>query len=142
MQIDQHTELLFRLNLPARPERLALVRAVTLRMAEQVGCSTETAQKLVIAINEVCMNIIQHAYQGDVNGLYVMEVKRNAQALYFRFEDSAHPVDLDKVKPRELEDIRPGGLGVYFIREIMDSFEMGHLQGGKGNYLEMMKNIE
>jgi len=142
MQIDQHTELLFRLNLPARPERLALVRAVTQRMAEQVGCSTETAQKLVIAINEVCMNIIQHAYQGDVNGLYVMEVKRNAQTLYFRFEDSAHPVDLDKVKPRALEDIRPGGLGVYFIREIMDSFEMGHLQGGKGNYLEMMKNIE
>ena len=88
------------------------------------------------------MNIIQHAYQGQGDGQFMIEVARTKQALWFRLEDYAEPVDLDRIRPRELDDIRPGGLGVHFIREIMDSCHMGHLEQGGGNFLDMMKNIE
>ncbi len=142
MRTALESELLFRLTLPARPERLALVRAIIQRVAESSGCSNELVQKLVIAINEACMNIIQHAYRGVDNGEFVIEVSRVAQSLCFRLEDYADPVDLDKIKPRDLDDIRPGGLGVHFIREIMDSCHRGHLAGRRGNFLEMIKIIE
>ncbi len=142
MPVNLEAELLFNLSLPAKPERLALVRTIIQRTAELAGCNNELAQKLVIAINEACMNIIQHAYKGDASGRYVIEVSRRGQSLCFRIEDHADPIDLDKVKPRALDDIRPGGLGVHFIREIMDTCQIGHLEGGRGNYLEMMKNIE
>ena len=56
--------------------------------------------------------------------------------------DFAAAVDLDKIKSRDLKDIRPGGLGVHFIAEIMDDFRFGHLENGSGNYLEMKKKID
>jgi anti-sigma regulatory factor (Ser/Thr protein kinase) len=142
MQSDRVTQLLFRLSLPALPERLVLVRAIIQRTAETSGCSSELAQKLVIAVNEACMNIIQHAYKGGTSGQFMIEVSRSSQSLCFRLEDYADPIDLEKVKPRDLDDIRPGGLGVHFIREIMDTCQIGHLAENRGNYLEMVKIIE
>jgi sigma-B regulation protein RsbU (phosphoserine phosphatase) len=142
MQPPLEAEILFELRLPARPERLTLVRAVVQRTAESTGCGAELCQKLVIAVNEACMNVIQHAYKGDGAGQFTLEAWKNKQQLVFRLTDQAAPADLDKIRPRQLDDIRPGGLGVHFIREIMDDYRMGHLPGGRGNYLEMIKNIE
>ena len=50
-------------------------------------------------------------------------------------------VDVDAIRPRDLDDIRPGGLGVYFIREIMDSAVFLPRENGDGNVLEMTKRI-
>jgi sigma-B regulation protein RsbU (phosphoserine phosphatase) len=135
-------EILFELHLPARPERLSLVRVLVQRAAENAGCGAELSRNLVIAVNEACMNVIQHAYRGDAAGMFVLQVWKDGPQLVFRLTDHAAPVDLVKVRPRDLADLRPGGLGVHFIREIMDDCRMGHLPAGTGNYLEMMKIIE
>ena len=134
-------ETLFELRFPSRPERLCLVRALVKRSAELVGCCDELTDKLVIALNEACMNVIQHAYEFDENGEVALHVSRNDSEITFRLTDKAKLIDLEKVQPRDLEDVRPGGLGVHFIREIMDNTDMGHLQEGDGNYLEMKKTI-
>ena len=36
-------------------------------------------------------------------------------------EDDARQVDPEKIRGRNLEEIRPGGLGVHIIHQIMDS---------------------
>jgi anti-sigma regulatory factor (Ser/Thr protein kinase) len=87
------------------------------------------------------MNVIQHAYRGDDTGEIVMEILNNDSQIKFLLMDFADPIDLECVKPRDLDDVRPGGLGTYFIREIMYEYEIGHLEGGKGNYLKMIKNL-
>ena len=87
------------------------------------------------------MNVIQHAYKGDESGEIILEILNNDSQLIFKLLDYAKPVDLECVKSRELDDIRPGGLGVHFIKEIMDYYEMGHLAQETGNYLELRKNI-
>ena len=134
-------EQLVKVHLPAMSERLCLVRVLVKRSAELAGCDGDLSEQLVIAVNEACMNIIEHAYKGDDSGEIILEIHNNADSLLFRLLDQADPVDLDAVKPRDLDDIRPGGLGTHFIREIMDECHMGHLEGGKGNYLEMIKKI-
>ncbi len=134
-------ETLFEIRFPAKPERLCSVRALVKRTAEVVGCCSELSDRLVIAVNEACMNVIQHAYQGDELGEIVLEILNNDGKLHFRVVDYANPIDLNSVKPRDLDDLRPGGLGTYFINEIMDECDMGHLDEGKGNYLEMIKKI-
>jgi len=134
-------ERLFEMHFPAIPERLCLMRVLVKRAAEEVGCSEDLVDNLVIAVNEACMNVITHAYKGQEAGEIVLEIHNNGSQIIFRLTDSAEPIDLDKVEPRDLEDVRPGGLGVHFIREIMDDCDMGHLQGGRGNYLEMKKII-
>lgn len=135
------TEQLFEIKFPARPERLCLVRALVKITAEVVGCNEELREKLVIAVNEACMNVIQHAYKGNDAGEIILQILNEDTQLVFRLLDYAEPIDLDSVKSRKLEDVRPGGLGVHFIREIMDDCKMGHLESGEGNYLEMKKKI-
>lgn len=141
MQNTVASEKLVELHFPSKPERLCLVRALVKRSAEALGCCDELADRLVIALNEACMNVIQHGYKFDDSGEIVLEILNNGSQVVFRLTDSAELADLEKVNPRDLEDVRPGGLGVHFIREIMDECEMGHLQNGQGNYLEMTKTI-
>ena len=58
-------EKLFQIRFSAKAERLCLVRTLVKEMAQSVGCRVDLSEKLVIAVNEACMNIIQHAYKGD-----------------------------------------------------------------------------
>ena len=134
-------EKLLELRFPAKAERLTLVRALVRRASQTVGCNNDLTEKLVIAVNEACMNVIQHAYGGEGTGEIVLEIYHTGLQIRFRLVDYADPVDLDKIKSRDLDDIRPGGLGVHFITEIMDEFKIGHLEGGNGNYLDMCKTI-
>jgi len=134
-------ETLFEIRFQAKPERLCEIRALVKRTAKVVGCCSELTDKLVIAVNEACTNVIQHAYQGDELGEIVLEMLNNDGKLHFRLVDYANPIDLDSVKPRDLDGLRPGGLGTHFINEIMDECNMGHLEEGNGNYLEMIKKI-
>ena len=134
-------EQLFEIRFPAIPERLCLVRALVKRTVEVVGCSEDLGEKMVIAVNEACMNVIQHAYKGNDSGEIVLQILNNKSQIVFRLMDFAEPIDLDSVKPRRLDEVRPGGLGVHFIRESIDDGEMGHLEKGTGNYLEMRKKI-
>jgi len=135
------TEQLFEIRFQAKPERLCLVRALVKRAAEVCGCNENLGEKLVIAVNEACMNVIQHAYKEDERGEIIMQIHNNDSQMLFRILDFAKPVDLARVESRDLQDVRPGGLGVHFIREIMDDCRMGHLDQGKGNYIEMKKKI-
>ncbi|MCG8380367.1 MAG: ATP-binding protein [Proteobacteria bacterium] len=134
-------EKLFEFRFPAKAERLCEVRALVKKTAEVVGCCEELSDRLVIAVNEACMNVIQHAYGDDELGEIVVEMLNNEGKVHFRILDYAKPIDLKSVKPRNLDDLRPGGLGTYFIDEIMDECDRGHLEEGKGNYLEMIKKI-
>jgi sigma-B regulation protein RsbU (phosphoserine phosphatase) len=134
-------ELLVKLHFPARAERLCLVRNLVRQVVVHAGCNPGLADRLVLAVNEACMNVIQHAYKGEAAGEIVMEILNNGGELCFRLTDFAEPIDLEHVRPRDLGKLRPGGLGVHFISEIMDRWEMGHLENGRGNYLEMAKRI-
>lgn len=129
------------LRFSAHPDRLCLVRVLVRRSAELVGCNAELCEQLALAVNEACMNAMQHAYGGDTSGEIVLEIHNDADTIQFYLRDFARPVDLERVEPRALDDVRPGGLGTHFIREIMDECEMGHLDGDCGNYLEMSKKI-
>lgn len=134
-------ERLLELRFPSHPNRLCMVRALVKRTAEVVGCDETLTERLVIAVNEACMNVIQHAYKGDETGEIILEILNNDNHLFFKLKDFAEPIDLEAVKPRSLDDVRPGGLGTHFIHEIMDEFEVGHLDECQGNYLEMIKNL-
>jgi len=121
--------------------KLCEVRSFVKQVTEEYGCCEETRDKLILAVNEACMNVIQHAYGEQGQGEIVLQIEKKGSQLIFKLQDFAQPVDIDSIKPRELDDIRPGGLGTYFITEIMDECERGHLQQGTGNYLIMKKKI-
>ena len=126
----------------AVPENLKMARDEIAGAIGRVGCSEEVGRSVVVAVNEACMNIIQHGYRGDPAGEIVLEILNDGEQLLVELRDSARTADPQKVCPRKLEDLRPGGLGTHFIQEIMDDFTMCAGPGGKGNVWRMTKTIE
>jgi len=126
----------------SRASRLKLLRCVVRDAADLVGLDTQATDAVVLAVNEACMNIIQHAYGMDPNGRIDVSVIRENDALVFELRDYAAQVDADKVCSRDLDDVRPGGLGVHFIGCLMD--ECGYLESpeGGGNLFRMKKFIK
>ena len=134
-------DLLFELRFPSSPDRLKLVRALVEGAGRMCGLGEEDANDLVIAVDEACQNVIRHVYLGDPQGMIVLEFLRCGNSVVMKLRDFAPPVDVAKIKPREIDDIRPGGLGTHFIEEVMDETSFISPQEGSGNILRMVKKI-
>ena len=135
------TTRLLAMRFAADPKRLKMVRERVHEAAKQRSMTAKLVSDLVIAVNEACMNIMEHAYKGDCSGEIVLEINDNGDAIEVVLTDFAAPVDLEQIHPRALDDLRPGGLGTFFIREIMDECAYAHLHGDSGNVLRMVKRI-
>ena len=134
-------KLIERIHFLSRAEKLKPLREAVRQMAAAQGCSSENLDCLIMAINEACMNVMQHAYNGDENGEIVLEFYRDDDELIVRVRDFADKVDRDTIKSRDLDDVRPGGLGVHFIHKVMDVVEYKDIPDEQGNILEMRKRI-
>ena len=96
---------------------------------------------MVIAVDEALQNVIRHAYGGSPDGVIDITIRRSSNRLIVLIRDYAETIDVAKVKPRDLNDIRPGGLGTHFMRETMDEVEFLISPEGGGNLLRMTKQI-
>ncbi len=134
-------KLLAKIRFPARAYQLKQMRCVVENAIHSLDFQAQQAEQIVIAINEACMNIIQHAY-GDKVGEIILEIFLRNDSVVFRITDFAKPINLKSIKSRNLSDIRPGGLGVHFIQEIMDDVEYRHRAGGVGNVVELKKFLK
>jgi len=139
--MDAAGEMVLHLKFASQPDRLKLVRSAVFDTAMLCGCSELTARDIVIAVDEACQNVIRHAYKGARDGQIVLDINRENDDIVLRLRDFAEKVDVSKIKPRDLDDIRPGGLGTHFIREVMDDVEFIPPPDGIGNLLRMKKRI-
>ncbi len=133
--------LLFKRRFPARAEELRRVRESVRREALGQGCAPECAGDIVLAVDEACQNIIRHAYAGRGDGEIVLEIERAGGDLVVSLRDFAAPVDPSRVRPRDLDDLRPGGLGTHLIREVMDGADFAPAPPDGGNLFRMRKRI-
>ncbi|MBV23725.1 MAG: serine/threonine protein phosphatase [Rhodospirillaceae bacterium] len=134
-------ELLFQLRFSSSPDRLKMVRALVGEAGRICGLSEADANDLVIAVNEACQNVICHAYGGDPREVIVLEFLRCGDSVVMKLRDFAPSVEVEKIKPRDIDDIRPGGLGTHFIGEVMDETAFMSPRDGGGNILRMVKKI-
>tara|TARA_B100001013_G_scaffold258550_1_gene161837 strand:- start:4701 stop:5111 length:411 start_codon:yes stop_codon:yes gene_type:complete len=98
--------------------------------------------ELVLAIAEAAQNIVKHAYNNQETE-DKMEIKISCKngELEIGFFDKGKPVVPENIQHRKLDDIKPGGLGTYFIKEIMDEAIFKKNQKGWINHLVLTKKI-
>lgn len=125
----------------SQPNRLKLLRCVLRDVADIAGLNKEDTDAVILAVNEACMNIMQHAYSMHPDGLIDLSIFQEADTLVFQLRDYAARIDQNKVCSRDLDDIRPGGLGVHLMNCLMD--ESGFLDppADGGNLFQMKKYI-
>ena len=126
----------------SKPVELQAMRKKVRNELDQLGCNTKLIDRLILAVNEAAMNVIQHAYNNDENGRIVIEILYKDNDLIFRIIDFACTVDQRCIKSRDLDEVRPGGLGVHFMQEIMDDVNFHNDQRSAGNILIMRKHLD
>ena len=70
---------------------------------------------IAMAVDEAVTNIIRHTYKSQANCKIEVSVEVTATHLRFTLRDYGPPVDPEKLKGRDLDDIKPGGLGLHLI---------------------------
>ncbi len=131
------------LEFEATAVNLQLIRNTLRQLFSQHNMAKKIADEIVIALNEACMNIIQHAYFGKEGGKILIVIEKNNEKWRFELTDFAPMVDIKSIKAKDLAEVRPGGLGLNFIQQIMDSvvFENIHNERYQGNRLTLTKKI-
>ena len=100
------------------------VRSFCREVFEKIKINQDLKDELVLAIAEAAQNIVKHAYKDIESNNDKMEIKislKKNDELEIGFFDKGKPVDGAKVRHRNIDDIKPGGLGTFFIQQIMDA---------------------
>ena len=126
-----------------RASSLKDVRSFSREVFEKFNIKEDLREELVLAIAEAAQNIVKHAYKDfpDTEDRMAVSISCENNKLEISFFDKGKPVDKSKVKHRAIDDVKPGGLGTFFIQQIMDSIQF---QDGKEpwiNHLVLTKNL-
>ncbi|HHL31677.1 MAG TPA: GAF domain-containing protein [Oceanospirillales bacterium] len=136
-----HEEYLDGLSFSADPINLKMIRKKVHDIVLQLGFDADSIQQLVLCIDEAVTNIYRHAYNNDRSGKIDLSFKLQNNTLVFYLRDYASLVYDNSVKPRDLTQTRPGGLGINIIDSVMDSWEFATPKDGYGNLLIMKKEF-
>ena len=119
------------------------VRVFSREVFEKINIPQEQKDELVLAIAEAAQNIVKHGYKGVENTTDKMQIKISLKnnELEIGFFDKGKPVVPGNVQHRKLDDIKPGGLGTFFIKQIMDEAVFKKDQKGWVNHLVLTKRI-
>ena len=119
------------------------VRTFSREVFDKINLPQEQKDELVLAIAEAAQNIVKHGYKDIADTTDRMEIKISLKEneLEIGFFDKGKAVVPGNVQHRKLDDIKPGGLGTFFIKQIMDAAVFKKDQKGWVNHLVLTKKI-
>jgi anti-sigma regulatory factor (Ser/Thr protein kinase) len=126
------------LEVPSDPAALFLVRSVVEQLTKRLAFSSTEVRHLTQAVDEACSNVIRHAYNGRTDRRIRLTFLVKPDCLEVRLRDFGESADRLCFRPRDLRDIRPGGLGMHFIREAVDAMHYEKAPDG-GGILRLIK---
>ena len=127
---------------PATLSNLKKIRATIKDFLKIYEVDLKIIKNIQLAVDEAVTNIIKHAYKGkNKNNIIKIELEFKNKSFLIHLYDNGIKVNKKKIKPRSLNDIKPGGLGSFFINQIMD--EIKYLKSNKWtNHLMLKKKIK
>jgi len=100
-----------------------------------------TSDDVVLALAEAAQNIVKHAYSGqETSDNLKVEISFENNQLKIDLYDKGEPAIPTNIKPRDVDDIKPGGLGTFFIGQIMDEVIFKTAATDWVNHLILIKN--
>ena len=119
------------------------VRTFSREVFQKINLPQDQKDELVLAIAEAAQNIVKHAYRDVTETSDRMEIKISLKDndLEIGFFDKGKAVIPENIQHRKLDDIKPGGLGTFFIKQIMDAAVFKKDQKEWVNHLVLTKKI-
>lgn len=127
---------------PGNYKNLAEISDFIIDQAQQAGFSPAEVYAIQTAVDEACSNIIDHAYGGENLGEIEIIIKEIEEGLQIILKDEGEPFDPDEISDPDitspLEIRKERGLGIFFMRKLMDKVEYDFSQS-KNNKLILEK---
>ena len=136
-----------RIELRSDPCYLAGVRQLIAGVAQRIGFDESSCSQVALAVDEALANVIRHGYcRACDRPIWISlwpsaETEEQGAGLRIEIEDEARHVDEAELCGRELDDPKPGGLGLHIIREVMDEVAYEKREP-RGMRLRMVKFAE
>ena len=119
------------------------VRSFSREVFDKLQLDQDLKDELVLAIAEAAQNIVKHAYKDveDTSDKMEITISLKDGELEIGFFDKGRAVDQNNVRHRKIDDIKPGGLGTFFIQQIMDAVVFKEGEKPWINHLVLTKKL-
>ena len=102
-------------------DNLKNIRSMLVDFLNNHKLPVKEIKEIELGTDEAVTNIIKHSYKVEnKKNIIQIELEFSENKVIVHLYDNGTPVNEEKIKPRELNDVKPGGLGTYFINKIMD----------------------
>lgn len=122
---------------------LTLVRDFTRSASAICGFGDESIEKIVLAVDEACTNVIKHAYKNSPEGDITINIKASRGKMTVSITDHGSDFDPTSVPEPDIKEYyrkhKVGGLGIYLMRKLMD--EVKYTSAGNKNQVKLIKYL-
>ncbi len=103
--------------------------------------SDELVSGCELALHELLINLVDHAYRGDPNGSIIIDLSINEDVLNIQTFDSGVPaiLDFDAITMPDPTGLAVGGYGMAIIQLLVD--KMDYQRTGDQNKWTLMKKL-
>jgi serine/threonine-protein kinase RsbW len=119
---------------------LALMRKWVRGFLDAYPLSDKERTLMVLGVDEACTNIIRHAYQLRDDQLIALSMEGLHKCVRMRLRDYGEQIAANKMRGRAQADVKPGGLGLYLMRNAFDRVD--YILKRRGTELVLTKNLE
>ena len=138
-------ERTFTLKVPSSTENLAMIREFLNGVLAQTGLDQSDINKLELAVDEACSNVMEHAYGHDATKEVVVRVIFDEEVVRVNIIDTGRGFDPQSIPQADLERLvaerRSGGLGLRLMKSLVDEVRY-EFEPGQKNELHMTKRIK
>lgn len=135
------------IQLLSQARYLCGARELILATMSRFGFKELECSQIALAVDEALANVICHGYERRPAGMIWVSIwpldeqdDGRVGGARIVIEDEARQVEPEQIKGRDLDEVRPGGLGVHIIREVMDVVEYSK-RDGRGMRLVLEKRL-
>ena len=134
----------YQLEIPSQTDNLEVIREFISNLARKAGFTNDDVDKIELAVDEACSNVIKHAYpDGDKKPIdLTVEINDNSFTVYV--VDRGKGFDLSKIQSPDMKEylakMRVGGLGIHLIKSLMDEVDFS-IEPGVKNQVKLVKYL-
>lgn len=144
--VGQHADDTVIVRVPASLKYLHLLRgciADVLQHADSLPNPAQTIHDMQLAVQELCVNIIEHAYADQPGQSVMATLTLDAAAGLFvvQLHDTGRPFTPAQVPPPDLQTVHERGYGLFLAHSLLDEVVYTPQTGEAGNCWRLVKRL-
>lgn len=132
------------ISVKSSTDNLSMIRDFTRNAAQESGFSSEVIEKIILAVDEACTNIIKHAYKYSPDGNIQISIKFADNRFEISITDEGLHFNPNSIPDPDIKEYykqkKVGGLGMFLMKKLMDDVKYSTSTGNK-NQVVLVKYL-